>query len=156
MHIALLADHPGFIDELAASYEAEWAPYYGNSGPGDARADLTSRCNRDGVPIGLVAIEGGRILGTLALDRDAATGLTPSVVGLLVMPEARRQGVAHELLQSVARLARELGYDELFISTSILHGMLRRQGWHEQGDVEFLDNERGKIFVRNLRTSKSK
>ena len=50
----------------------------------------------------------------------------------------------------------ELGYDELFISTSILHGMLRRQGWQEYGDVEFLDNEQGKIFVRNLKTRKSK
>ena len=156
MNIELLADHADLINELAASYEAEWAPYYGDDGPGDAPADLTSRCNRDQVPIGLVALEEGRVLGTLALDHDAATGLAPSIVGLLVLPEARGKGIARELLESAERLARELGYDELFISTFILHGMLRRQGWQEHGEVEFMGNERGKIFVRNLKMSKSK
>ena len=155
MNIGLLADHSAFIDELAASYENEWAPYYGESGPGDAVADLASRCNRDRLPIGLVATERDRILGSVALDGDAATGLTPSVVGLLVAPEARGQGIARELIGAAERLARELGYDELFISTSILHGMLRRKGWQDKGDVDFLNNERGRIFVRNLETSKS-
>ena len=155
MNIGLLADHSAFIDELAASYENEWAPYYGESGPGDAVADLASRCNRDRLPIGLVAIEGNRILGSVALDGDAATGLTPSVVGLLVAPEARGQGIARELIGAAERLARELGYDELFISTSILHGMLRRKGWQDKGDVNFLNDERGKVFVRKFETSKS-
>ena len=156
MHIALLADHAGSVDELAARYEAEWAPYYGSSGPGDARADLTSRCNRDRLPVGLVAIEDDRILGTAALDRDTATGLTPSVVGLLVAPGARGQGVARALIDSAERLARELRYDQLFISTSILQGLLRREGWQEKGDIRFLNNERGTVFVRNLTTSESK
>lgn len=155
MHIALLADHAGRIDELAARYRAEWAPYYGDSGPGDARSDLASRCNRDRLPIGLVAIDGDRVAGTIALDRDAATGLTPSVVGLLVAPEARRQGIARSLIESAERLAHDLGYDQLFISTSILQDLLRRRGWQEKGDVEFLNNERGKVFVCNLATSES-
>lgn len=154
MNIALLADHTELIDELAARYESEWAPYYGEAGPGDARADLTARCNRDRLPIGLVAFEDDRILGAAALDGDAATGMSPSVVGLLVTPEARGKGVAVALIESAERLARELGYDELFISTSILQRLLRRQGWQEKGDVEFLNRERGKLFVRNLSTSK--
>ena len=155
MNIELLTDHPEVIDELATSYETEWVAYYSDGGPGDARADLASRCNRDRAPIGLVALEESRVLGTIALDHDEATGLAPSVVGLLVVPEARGKGLARELLESAERLARELGYDELFISTSILHGMLRRQGWQEHGEVEFLNNERGKIFVRNLKMGKS-
>ena len=150
MQIALLADHAGSVDELAAGYEAEWAPYYGVRGPGDARVDLASRCNRDRLPIGLVAIDGDRIVGTAALDRDAATGLAPSVVGLLVLPASRRQGIATALIESAERLARDLGYDELFISTSILQGTLQRAGWHEKGDVEFMNNDRGKVFVRDL------
>ena len=155
MRIALLADHAGYIEDLAARYETEWALYYGEAGPGDARRDLACRCNRDGLPIGLVAIESDRIVGTVALDRDAATGLTPSVTGLLVVPEARRQGVAGALIESAERLARELGYDQLFISTSLLRDLLQRRGWQEQGDVEFLNKERGKVFVRNLATSES-
>ncbi len=156
MHIALLADHTGSVDELAARYEAEWAPYYGDSGPGNARADLASRCNRDRLPIGLVAIEGDRILGSAALDRDAATGLTPSVVGLLVAPEARGRGIARALIEAAERLARDLRYDEVYFSTSILQSMLRRAGWQEKSDVRFLNDERGTVFARNLTTSESK
>lgn len=153
--IELLADHEAFIDELATWYEAEWAPYYGNSGPGDARADLLARCNRDRLPIGLVAIEDDRILGTAALDRDVTSGLTPAVIGLLVTPDARGQGVAAALIETAERLARELGYDEIFISTSALHSLLRRQGWQEKGEVEFLNDEKGKVFARDLKASNS-
>ena len=80
MNTGLLADHSAFIDELAASYENEWAPYYGESGPGDAVADLASRCNRDRLPIGLVAIEGNRILGSVALP--ARTAAAPEKTAL--------------------------------------------------------------------------
>lgn len=155
MRIALLADHAGYIDELAARYEAEWAPYYGDTGPGDARYDLASRCNRDRLPIGLLAFDGDQLVGTVALDRDAATGLTPSVVGLLVMPESRRQGAASALIESAERLGRELGYDQIFISTSILQRLLRRRGWQENGDVEFMNKERGKVFVLKLTKKES-
>lgn len=155
MHIELLADHARFIEELVAGYESEWPGYYGEAGPGDARADLAARCNRDRLPIGLVAVDGDRLVGTAAIDRDAATGLAPSVVGLRVAPATRRQGVASALIESAERLACELGYDELFISTSVLHDALRRRGWRERGDAEFLNGERGKVLVRILENSES-
>ena len=148
--VALLAEHADRIDLLVNWFEREWEPYYGKAGPGDARADLADRCNRDRLPIGLVAIQDDRLLGTAAVDRDAATGLTPSVVGLLVTPGYRRRGVAGALLAAAEALARELGYQELFMSTAILGDLLRREGWQEQGDVQFLDGERGKIYMQAL------
>jgi GNAT superfamily N-acetyltransferase len=150
MKVALLADHAGAIDTLAAWYEREWRPYYGTHGPGDATADLASRCNRDRLPAGLVAIDGDTIIGTAALGRDAASGLAPAVIGLLVAPEYRRRGVAGALLDVAAKLAGELGYDELFMSTSILGGFLQREGWLEIGDVNFMNSERGKMYGRSL------
>lgn len=153
MNIVLLADHAGFIGTLAECFEQEWEPYYGGQGPGDALADLLSRCNRDRLPIGLVAIENDRVLGTATLDRDVTTGLAPSVVGLLVAREHRRRGVASALLEAAERLAADLGYDELFISTSVLGEPLQRKGWLERGDVEFLNNERGKVYLRDLTKS---
>lgn len=150
MEIALLADHAEAIDALAAWYTQEWEPYYGARGPGDAAADLASRCNRDQPPLGLVAIEGGSIIGTVAIDRDGATGLTPSIVGLLVASEYRRKGVASMLLDAAERVARDLGYDELFMSTTILGEMLVRKGWIEKGEVRFLNDETGKLYSRSL------
>jgi GNAT superfamily N-acetyltransferase len=150
MRVALLADHTGAIDTLAAWYEHEWGPYYGAQGPGDAAADLASRCNRDRLPVGLVAMDDDRLVGTAALGRDAASGLMPAVVGLLVLPEFRRQGVAGALLDAAGQLANELGCDELFISTSILGEFLQREGWREKDDVDFMNGERGKVYVRSL------
>ena len=150
MRVALLADHAGAIDMLAAWYEHEWAPYYGANGPGDAAADLASRCNRDRLPAGLVVMVDDKIVGTAALGRDVASGLSPAVVGLLVVPEYRRQGFAGALLDAAGQLANELGYDALFMSTSILGGFLQREGWQEKGDVEFMNNERGKVYMQSL------
>jgi GNAT superfamily N-acetyltransferase len=150
MEIGFLADHRGAIETLGEWYTQEWGPYYGEGGPGDARADLVSRCNRDRLPIGLVAIEGDRVCGTAALDRDATTGLTPSIVGLLVARDHRGKGIAGALIDATGCLARDLGCDELFVSTSILGEMLLRRGWTERGETEFLNKERGRVYVRSL------
>jgi GNAT superfamily N-acetyltransferase len=74
-------------------------------------------------------------------------------VGLLVAPEYRRRGIGSALLEAAKRLATDLRYDELFISTSVLGELLQRKGWLEKGDVEFLNEERGKVYVRNLTKS---
>ena len=58
MKIKPLADHKEVLPILTDWYLSEWEPYYGVDGPGDAQADLESRCNYEEIPIGLVAIEG--------------------------------------------------------------------------------------------------
>ena len=150
MKVALLADHTGAIETLAAWYEHEWEPYYGARGPGDAAADLASRCNRDRLPAGLLAMDADTVVGTAALDRDISSGLAPAVVGLLVAPAHRGQGVGGALLDAAGQLANELGYDELFISTSILGDWLRRNGWQEKGDVRFMNGEKGEVYVKTF------
>jgi GNAT superfamily N-acetyltransferase len=120
MEIELLADHIGLVDTLVDWYSKEWEPYYGPRGPGDARADLVSRCKRDELPIGLVALEGNSLCGTAY----------------------RGKGIADALVDAAERLALGLRYDELFISTAVLGEVLVRKGWSERGHIEFLNNER--------------
>lgn len=150
MNIELLADHAESIPMLVDWYVSEWEPHYGISGAGDARADLESRCNRDEIPIGFVVAEGGEVYGTAALDVDAATGLTPSVVGLLVEPSQRGRGVATALLESSEYLAKRLGYSRLYVSTTILGDLLVRMGWYSLGEVQFVNEEQGSIYARDL------
>ena len=150
MNTELLAEHPESLHELAAWYLSEWEPYYGADGPGDALAELRSRCNRAEIPIGFVAVEDGQIIGTAALDVDAATECVPSVVGLLVRPSQRRRGVATALLGRAEDLAKALGYSHLFISTVVLGDLLVRLGWRSQGEVEFIGGETGAVFVKDL------
>ena len=150
MNIEPLANHKTAIPMLSAWYLSEWEPYYGRRGPGDARADLESRCHHDEIPLGLVAVEGGDLCGTAALDLDPATNLTPSVVGLLVRRDQRGKGIATALLKSAEAHAQRLGYDHLYMSTTVLGHLLLRIGWQPFGEVEFLNNERGSIYAREL------
>lgn len=150
MKIELLADHRDFIPALAEWYILEWGPFYGERGPGDALADLTSRSNRNEIPIGFVATGNGEIFGAAALDLDAATDLTPSVVGLLVAPSQRGHGIATALLESAESIAKGLGYSRIYVSTTILGGLLVRMGWYACGEVEFVNEERGQIFAKDL------
>ena len=150
MDIELLADNTGFLPTLVDWYEREWRPYYGTDGPGDAQSDLASRCNRDAMPIGFVAKENNQLLGAAALDVDPSTGLTPSVVGLLVGDDFRRRGVASSLLEWATILAARLGYDHVYISTTVLGDHLIRNAWRRIGDTQFLNDERGSVYVFDL------
>jgi len=150
MNIELLADHSESIPMLADWYVSEWEPYYGVNGPGDARADLESRRNRDEIPIGFVANEDGAVCGTAALDLDVATGLTPSVVGLLVARSQRGRGIATALLESAEALARRLGYSRLYVSTTVLGDLLVRTGWYTHGEAKFVNEQQGSIYARDL------
>ena len=150
MKIEPLADHMTTIPQLSEWYLSEWEPYYGRCGPGDALADLESRCNLDEIPLGLVAMEGGDVYGTAALDLDPATNLAPSVVGLLVRRDRRGKGIATALLESAEHHAQRLGYSQLYMSTTVLGHLLLRIGWRPFGEVEFLNDERGSIYAREL------
>ena len=71
VQIELLADHPEAIPILQDWFEREWAPYYGPEGPGVAINDLRDSCNRDDLPISLVAILDGEFVGTAALKAES-------------------------------------------------------------------------------------
>ena len=145
-----LSRHACAIGLLSEWYTQEWEQYYGEFGHGDARADLASRCNDERIPSGLVALEDDEIQGTVALDLDPATNLTPSVVGLLVRRDRRRRGIATALLNAAESLSQEFGYDRLYISTSVLGNLLLRRGWSNYGEVEFLNRAHGSIYVRKF------
>ena len=150
MIIDPISYHVGVIPTLVEWYRSEWEPFYGIDGPGDARADLESRCNRDKLPVGLVAIEDDQVLGTAALDLDVTTNLTPSIVGVLVGTAYRRRGIATALLSAAEELAHELGHRRLYVSTTVLGELLNRLGWKAMGNVQFLNAEQGSVYVRDL------
>lgn len=75
--VYLLADRPDLVDALATAYEAEWPGWYGRPG-NSARTDLAERLRRDGLPLGLVAIEAGRAVGASGWTaRDLRPGGVP-------------------------------------------------------------------------------
>jgi len=149
LKIELLADHTEAIPVLQKWFEREWAPYYGPDGPGDAQKDLADSCNRDELPLTLVAFHNGVVCGTAALKAESVTThthLSPWLAALLVAPEFRRRGVGERLIAAVEEKAKQLGFKCIYVGTGEGSGtpepLLQRRKW------EFI--EKGSYFVSEV------
>lgn len=149
VEVELLADHPEALPSLREWFEREWAPYYGPDGPGDATTDLWESCNREKLPIAMVAIVDDEIAGTAALKAESVSThkhLRPWLAALLVSPEFRRRGIAECLIAAIENKAQELGFHSIYVGTGEGSGTpessLRKRGW------EFV--EKGPYFVSDV------
>ncbi len=134
--IDLLADHPEVIPVLTKLFESEWEPYYGPSGPGNAKTDIVNSANRTKLPIAVVAINSGKVCGTAALKMESITTYPdyfPWLAALLVDPAYRRQGIGEQLIDEIEKLAKQLGNKKIYVGTGEKSGMsevtLENRGW---------------------------
>ncbi|HEX6141188.1 MAG TPA: GNAT family N-acetyltransferase [Geminicoccaceae bacterium] len=132
LRIERLADHPGLIPDLVAWFIEAWAPWYGPAGPGDARHDLEAACRRDGIPLGLVALEDGRLVGTATLratSLETHRHLSPWLAAMLVRPDRRRRGIGTRLVAAIEDVARSQGFREVFVATDAAGRIVEGRGW---------------------------
>jgi GNAT superfamily N-acetyltransferase len=110
--ILRFAEHPLGMETLVRAFEAEWPEWY-LGGKADARSDLHARMQTGALPLALVALQDGEVAGTVTLAAHAIPldrALTHAVIGLLVLPSWRGQGIAAALLHGAAREARSQGF----------------------------------------------
>lgn len=131
--IVYLADAPELIDQLAAMFVEEWEPYYGRQGPGDAETDLSDSCNRDKIPLALVALDDdGEVLGTASLkSRSVETHrhLTPWLAALFVVERYRGRGVNAALVAAIEEHALQMGFERIYVGASGVTSKMRDAGW---------------------------
>ncbi len=130
-------------------------PYYGPDGPGDAEKDLHESCNRDDLPVALVALDNdGTVLGTAALKRESVgseLGLGPWLAAFYVPIEHRKRGIGSALVEAIENKARNFGFESIFVSTDAAENIIRRRGWTLlEKPAESL---RGPVAVYKLRLS---
>jgi len=151
MRIQPLADVPDAAPVLEGWFVAEWEPYYGTDGPGDAAADIADSMRTDGLPLALIALDdAGRPLGTAALKTDSPgseLGLGPWLAAVVIAPEHRGQGVGSALIAAIEDETRRQGHASLYTSTDTLTGLLERRGWRAIDSTETL---RGRVAVYTL------
>ncbi len=155
VRITLLADLPEALPMLAGLFVAEWEPYYGPEGLGDAEADLRACCNRDRIPLAVVAIDAaGTVAGTAALKPESVAShrhLGPWLAALVVAPAHRGRNIGATLVAAVEDEARRLGFPALYTGESPASGLARllvRRGWHEvEGEASSL---RGPMTIYRL------
>jgi N-acetylglutamate synthase-like GNAT family acetyltransferase len=137
MIIEYLADHPEAVPTLAEWQHREW----GHLRPGDTveqrQARLQGYCNRDRIPLTVVALENSNVLGSASLvpyDMETRMDLTPWLAGVFVGESYRRNGIGGALVRRIMMEAEKLHVSLLYLYTVHSETFYAGLGWvlHER------------------------
>ena len=133
IRIELLADHVDLVDTVVAWHWREWGHGHADALLDEWRARLVERSTRDRIPFTLIAFADDVPVGCVSVcddDLDARfAGHGPWLSGMLVIGDARNQGVGRALLREVEVLARRFGASELWLRTGEASAFYERCGW---------------------------
>jgi GNAT superfamily N-acetyltransferase len=132
MHIEYLSGRPEFIPTLARWHYQEWA-YLRPGDSVEARiARLQESRGRGEIPLTLVAVSDGELLGSASLvehDMDNRPELSPWLSGVFVRPERRRQGTGAALVGRIMDEATSLHVSKLYLYTVDRTAFYANLGW---------------------------
>ncbi len=135
MKIEYLADHKDIIPTLAGwSYE-EWSYLHPERTLSDVERLISERSNKEHIPISLVAIDKGKVIGMIELktsDFKARPNLSPWLAGLYVDKLHRRKGVGTKLVHEIEKLAARLGVSKLYLVTDDAEKYYSKLSWSVQ------------------------
>jgi N-acetylglutamate synthase-like GNAT family acetyltransferase len=130
--IEYLADHPEFLPTLAQWQHHEW----GHLRPGDSlearMLRLRGQCQRDRIPLTVVAHVNGEVLGSASLvqhDMDTRLELSPWLAGVFVGSEYRRRGIGAQLVRGIMSEATALKVRLLYLYTVHSEKFYANLGW---------------------------
>jgi GNAT superfamily N-acetyltransferase len=133
IRVEMLADHLDLVDTVAGWHWREWSHGHADASLDDWRARIVERSNRDRVPFTLIAFLDTVPVGCVSVcddDLDARfADHGPWLSGMLVIGEARDQGVGRALADEAVLLARVYGASELWLHTSEASAFYERCGW---------------------------
>lgn len=132
--IDYLANHTAFIPEIADLSYTQWMPLFQQAGISQAQLEelLTQRAVTDRLPITLVAIENGVLLGTGSIkltEPGTREGLSPWLAGIYVKESERGTGLGAKIVRALESKAAELGVRELYLSAGQAEPFYVKLGW---------------------------
>jgi N-acetylglutamate synthase-like GNAT family acetyltransferase len=116
-----------------------WSQYDPNATRRNQIQKYKDHCNKDQLPLVLVALDGFKLVGMCCLraSEDICPNLTPWLSSLYVVPSYRERKVGQMLMEAIKRLANGMGYEALYLFTfePDLNHYFLKQGWHVVGDA---------------------
>jgi GNAT superfamily N-acetyltransferase len=132
-----LLDMPRLRVPLEQWFVAAWLPWYGPGGQGNAKSDIAEYCERDLLPICLLAIDQNEhAIGTASLKENSvgsSPGTGPWLAAVLVNENLCGQGIGTALVVAIENEAIRLGFKSVWSSTDSAGPILERQGWKKEG-----------------------
>jgi GNAT superfamily N-acetyltransferase len=121
LQIDNLSKNVALIPLLARWHHQQWGELTGASSIDDYINILSKHASSKSVPLTLLAINGGTLLGSVNIvesDLVIRHELTPWLAQLYVPPEQRNKGIGSALVAKAIFQASELGYEVLYLYTS--------------------------------------
>jgi GNAT superfamily N-acetyltransferase len=132
LKIEYINDHPEAIKTIAKWHYERWQNILPNFTLDTYTNFLSTHYKRGGVPSLFAAVEGGKVIGTAALDdddMDTHPQLTPWIASLYVDVKYRKQGVGETLVRHVIEEARAAEVKKLYLFTPDREHYFSRFGW---------------------------
>jgi N-acetylglutamate synthase-like GNAT family acetyltransferase len=142
MEIEYLADHAHVIPTLTQWAYEEWSYLHPERTYSEVERLISEGCNKENIPISLVAMDKGEVIGWAALkasDFKARPDLGPWLGGLYVDKPQRNKGVGTKLVQAIENLAVQLEVRQLFLVTDDAENFYAQLGWSVRERTESQD-----------------
>jgi GNAT superfamily N-acetyltransferase len=145
VHVIDLADRADLVDVVARWVHEEWGALRGRSYEG-TRLRFAGRAARGALPLSKVALLDGAPAGVASLRAsdtlDYLPGATPWLCNVFVAPAYRGSGAASSLCRSLEAAASSIGFDRIFLATTVREGSLyHRLGYREVSTFRDGDEE---------------
>lgn len=118
LHLYQQPQHTEAVARLI--YEEFWRGVEGGYSEADLLAHLRTATDPDCIPLSLIAVEHGRLLGTINLienDDAKRPHLRPWLAAMVVSPAERGRGIGSALVRALLAEARRLGLPRLYFGT---------------------------------------
>ena len=131
MEIQLLADVREVIGAIACLHQLEMR-LGEKSNYQRAIEKFSLRCNRQSLPLALVAFTDTLPVGSVSLvecDLPSHQHLTPWLASLFVTTPYQKQGIGSKLVQQIESIAVKIGYRQLYLFTWTAEIYYSKLGW---------------------------
>ena len=132
MKLDFLSNQPEKINEVSEMIFKEFIVKTGSTMKFEDVVKYFSNTKDNTFPITLIALEGGECLGTVSIfenDLKIRDMYKPWLASLYTKPEYRGRGVGEKLIAKTLDLAKELGFNELYLRTEDAADYYRKKGW---------------------------
>ena len=120
MEIGFLKDHQDQIPAIASWFHREWGWFYPELTVRDIEDRFRARTNMTALPLALVALDTGMVVGTVSLkeqDMETRPRYSPWLASLYVCAPYRPRGIGRILVSAGIAHARKLDLEQLYLYT---------------------------------------